>query len=79
MASEYTLECQPETFYRTIFPECFQCVLGAGRRESASRRLEWRNAHLIEADEHDEREDDDLLYDGFHAVPFLHGVIVLSR
>ena len=44
-----------------MFSECFKGILRTGRSESTGAGwFEWRNAHLIESDEQDERKDSDL-------------------
>ena len=40
-----------------MFPEGFQGILGTSRSETACRRFERRDAHLIESYQENEREN----------------------
>ena len=59
-----------------MLAERFKGVLGAGRSESACRRLERRDADLVELYQDDEREDQDLLQ---YFKGFIHRQVFLFR
>lgn len=61
MAAENPSCCKIESFDGAVFAECLQSVSGAGRSETACRGFERGDAHLIETDEHHEREYCDFL------------------
>ena len=61
MASQQSFYGKEQAFERAVFPECLQGVLRTGRSEAAACRLERGDAHLVETDEHDEREGGNLL------------------
>ena len=69
MAAQDALERQPETLQRTVFAESLKGILGAGRRETAGRWLEWRNAQLIELYQQYERCGKNCLYFHFPGFP----------
>ena len=80
MASEDSLCRKVETFQNTVLSECFESILRACRGESACGRGERRDAHLIETDQDNEREDKDFPDDGkgfirwlFHFLPVWAG------
>ncbi len=55
MAAEDALEAEPEALEGAVFAEGLEGVLGASGGEAAGRRLERRDAELIEFDQQDER------------------------
>ena len=62
MTFQKSAHCKIKSFERSVFSECFQCILGTCWGEAACWRLEWRDAHLIESDQDDEREDSNLFH-----------------
>ena len=60
MTTEDSSQSKIQSFDRTVFPECFERILRAGRSESARCRFEGGDADLIESDEHHEGEDENL-------------------
>ena len=69
MTSEQPVDGQIESFDGSMLAEGFQCVMGTGGREPASRRLVGRDADLIESDQQDEWCDQDLLQNDLNLVP----------
>ena len=55
VAAEDALEAEPEALEGAVFAEGLEGVLGASGGEAAGRRLERRDAELIEFDQQDER------------------------
>ena len=66
-------ERQPQPLQRPVFTQCFEGILRAGRREAARRRGKWRDAELIEAYEHDQRQDADPLTNAQQPFPEFGG------
>ena len=63
MAPQKSADCKIESFKRPMFPEGFQCILRAGRCESARWRFERRYADLIESYQEHEWKNRDLFED----------------
>ena len=61
---------QIQPFDGAMFPECFKGILRTCGSEAAARRLERRDAYLIESYQEDERRYEDLPY---HAAGLIHG------
>ena len=78
VTAENPADGQVETLEGTMLAECFQSVLGASRGESACRRLERGNAHLIESDQENERKNGDLPDGLINSVPAFHCCCPLS-
>lgn len=55
VASQYSLETEPESLERSVFAESLQGILGACGSETAGRRLQRRYAEPVELDQQDER------------------------
>ena len=63
MTAGQTADGKPEPLQRTVLAQRLEGILRAGGREAARRRGEGRNAELVEAHEHDQRQDADPLTD----------------
>lgn len=61
VAAEDSACREVESFDRSVLAEGLESVCGTGGSETAGWRLQRRDAHLIESDEHNEWEDRDLL------------------
>ena len=70
VTAQNALERQPEALQRTIFSESLEGVLRAGRRETAARRLERRDAQLVKLNQQDEWRRKNCLY--FHLQEWGH-------
>ena len=66
MAAEKTADSEIKALERTVLAESLEGVLGAGGRETARRRRERADAHLIELDQEDEGEDQYVLQPARH-------------
>ena len=49
VATDYTFQGKQTSFEGSVFFDCFQGILGTGRRKTACGRCMWRDGCLIEA------------------------------
>ena len=61
MTAGQTADGKPEPLQRAVLAQRLEGILRAGGREAARRRGKGRDAELIEAYEHDQRQDADPL------------------
>lgn len=61
VATQYSFDCKPKSFERSVFLYRFECVLRTSGCESASCRGVWRNRSLIKPYKKNEKPRKDFL------------------